>query len=396
MTMQRHSSLRLTSQEAPIALSDGTLGPATARVSARQIIPENFLLHGDVSSSGIRFLEVLPQDICSHRCSWCFTTSSRTSQHLDAYQAFVRLTAFARSGGKSVLFSGGGEPLLCRYLVEPYGIFGHETIIQWLDKLGLVSAVITNGVNLSRFIEHNRLAVTKMAFIRISLDAYDSKLYAQRHQTSEREFERVLKGIRRLVDLRGVGYQPAIGISFVVSRHSGIEPTERDVNGVARLSRSLAVDFVQFKHAHIAGKRAADKTMQHLYALCEETYWGRTEYWVHRYRAPRPRSLCVVPTVAQVLGAGNTRYPCCHRQDAPLPGQGTGPGFEEAEIADCSSNICRYRSLNDTLLEARSGTSQTLKAFDRLKRSLMLHGFHPYRLFPSAPDLVGYPKPDSR
>lgn len=363
------------------------LSSSCSRVSARQLIAENVLLPACYDDRNeIRFVEVLPTGVCNHACSWCFTASSRGGT-LDAGALRARLYALTQSGGRAVLFSGGGEPLLCPYLMKPDAAFDAMTVIEWLGERNVSTALITNGALLSRFVERVGAAIRSMAFVRISLDACDPGTYSIRHGTAESDFQKVLDGIADLRSLRAGGYQPAIGISFVVGPEA---LSFGELKQVRSLARSIGADFVQLKHRHVpeTAVSEADSTMKAVYVACTELDWGETEYWVHRYLTPKAMKSCVVPTVAQVLGTADRQHACCHLQHIPLPKSEDG-AWRGFSVTDCSSSVCRHVSLNSVLQKVESPSSYA-RGLDVLRASLARHGYHPFRLFPSSPDLFGY------
>lgn len=71
------------------------------RISERQIIPENVLLRDCLrpGAIGLQFLEVLPTDVCNHKCQWCFTEANRFARILQPRYLRVQLDEFAMAGG---------------------------------------------------------------------------------------------------------------------------------------------------------------------------------------------------------------------------------------------------------------------------------------------------------
>lgn len=372
-----------------LKLDIARLSRTVAQVTAQQIIPENLLLRDCLVSgqAGIQFIEVLPTDICNHRCSWCFTAMSRSKFSLSSELAFNRLSDFVANGGQSVLFSGGGEPLLWRSLVEPDNMFGNQTVVSWLSTAGVSSSLITNGVYLQEFVENNSQSLSSMGFIRVSLDACDSQSYMMLHGTKKEDFDRVIRAIENLIALRDDAPTPAIGLSFVVDEESDRNTGDGDMQKISSLVKQLGIDFVQFKHLNTNYGAVADEEMLRLKDVSEAYEWGAAELWIHRYKNPRPRSTCAIPMVSQALGASGHWHACCHTQHVALQ-QGSAVGFSGALIQDCDSQTCRYVNLNDLVLKLQNTQHERLLALCRLKSSLLTHGFHPYRFFPSSPELV--------
>jgi wyosine [tRNA(Phe)-imidazoG37] synthetase (radical SAM superfamily) len=368
----------------------------TTPVSKAQLIPENALLATCMASSAngrLSFLEILPTDLCNHACTWCFTASSRSTKSIDADALRNHLENFIDGGGKSILISGGGEPLLFKPLYESSPMFGESTLVQWISSRGAASALITNGVFLDRFLRANEDCFQSLAFLRVSLDAHSASRYQQLHAARPGDYERVLRALRRAVELRGDSPTPAIGISFIVDPTDSLNCSRKDFEAIDCLASITGVDFVQIKHVHTADQVAADSVMMRIGELLAQCSQGPHEWWVHRYFSSPADTDCAVPLVAQVLRSDGKRSPCCHLQHLDVQDPADAPALSPFRVTGCRSAACRYVSMNHLLKVLEQGGTEYVDALRRLKLSLERDGFHPYRLFPSAPDLVPDPLP---
>jgi sulfatase maturation enzyme AslB (radical SAM superfamily) len=357
-------------------------------VSRAQFVRENALLSACLRPrTGPAFLEVLPTDRCNHACGWCFTDFHRVGRTISPPVLRRSLDCFVEQGGTAVLFSGGGEPLLHPSLIRSLDEFGNITVVEWLARRGVAAAVITNGVLLERFVEANQRNMSAMAFLRVSLDTTTAEDHARLHKTSAEDFQRIRRGIRYAIDRRATSPTPAIGVSFIVDVESGLNATECHLREVDAFAADLGVDFVQMKHRHTANRSAADSAMIACGRIVNDLPPQRHDWWVHRFVAPEPDVVCVVPTTAQVLRSDGRLAPCCHLQHVPLPSidARTLPLFV---VEECPSPACRYASVNNVLASATARTDDYVAALGRLRHSLKKDGFHPYRLYPSAPLLT--------
>jgi len=351
------------------------------RLSRDQIIPENHLLFDVLREKprGPGFLEVLPTDACNHACGWCFTSRTRSANWIEPGRLRTELEQFKKDGGASVLFSGGGEPLLYKPLLVATPEFGGRTVLQWLAANNMWGALITHGGLLERFVENNASALDSLAFVRVSLDASNPAEHAVRHAAGTKEFDAILRGIRLLSACRGDAPVPAIGLSFVVDPGARVNCSPAALERLGALANSIGADFVQLKHVHTRDATEADRVMV---ALSRELPDAGVQWWVHRYSSVSAQSRCKVPTLAQVLRSDAKRSPCCHLQGRALASP------DAYEVHGCTSPVCRYQSMDGVLSEIRSVGDAYLLALRRLRDSFERYGFHPYRLFPSAPDLA--------
>jgi len=91
---------------------------------------------------------------------------------------------FIAMGVKAVTFSGGGEPLCYPYLTAT---------ASRLVEAGIKIATLTNGALLNG--EIAELFAAKGSWIRVSVDGWDSKSYAEYRGISENEFDRVMHNL---------------------------------------------------------------------------------------------------------------------------------------------------------------------------------------------------------
>lgn len=359
-------------------------------ISNRQLIPENVLLSGILRLrplSSPSFVEILPIEACNHACVWCFTANSRSTSTISSEFLRQSLQYLISGGTRSVLFSGGGEPLLFRPLTTKDPVFGGNTVAAWLAGEGVSTGLITNGVLLGKFLEMNEPTLKAMSFLRVSLDATDALQYSKLHGAKAVDFPAVLTFIRRAVSLRGNSPTPAIGISFVVNEKASLNCDPAALNEIDLLAKRLGVDFVQLKHVHCEDDLPADTTMMNVKSRAQEFSNAGYEWWIHRYMRPSAANVCRVPQVAQVIRSDGKRSPCCHLQHLPLPGA-TDFSTSLFNVYGCTSSVCRYVSLNNTLEAISTDQLANTRALESLVKSLERDGYHPYRLYPSAPDLA--------
>lgn len=362
----------------------GLLRPS--RISAAQVIPENVFLFDDAHAPAAapRSIECDPVDTCNHQCPWCFTRPYRGNELADCQPIADTLRAFSESGGISVHFSGGGEPLLWKPIRQPQNALGGKTILEFASELGLYSGLITNGLLLDQLPPLERVPL--LAFVRVSLDSIDSVGHAQRHACSEQEFPKIIDALRNLVIDRQRKLTPGIGVSVIVDPSRSQFIALREFQALADLASNIGLDFVQIKHVHSSDEAGAEAHMRRIADIVAGCDWGDCEPWVHRYEAAKPAQLCRVTRLIEAVGAPMRKYPCCHLFGR-VAWERTNDLSDRA-TRGCTSQVCRYRSINDVLDEAQDADSLAV-ARERLHANLASFGFHPFRLFPSAPRLFG-------
>ncbi len=356
-----------------------------SKISASQLIPENLLLYDFEDRPQIFQVELDPIDYCNHNCEWCFTADFRHDKRIPLADLKNYLAAFCDSGGKSVVFSGGGEPLLYREIYSASNEFDNKSICKYLIEKGVSIGIITNGYLLSNLLKSD-FSITDLAFVRVSLDATNDASHAKLHNTSKADYSKIINNIQTLLKLRGNLFTPAIGISYVVDSFNNINFSKGKIEDINKLACSLNVDFVQFKHIHTTEKERATANMNTVHFHCIEMNWNDTEFWVQSYDSANSALQCLISQYIQSVGNQSKKFPCCHlfgrteflEQDTFLP--------KGKIITNCDNKVCRYNEMNKILLNSFIEKKEAHRQV--LETSLSQVGFHPYRYCPTAPNIL--------
>ncbi len=360
-------------------------GNIISKITAAQLIPENLLLYDFGNTPQIFQVEVDPIDFCNHNCGWCFTSGFRKDKKITLIDLKNYLTAFCNSGGKSVVFSGGGEPLLYQEIYSASVEFENKSICKYLIDNGASIGIITNGYLLNKLF-YSDFSITDLAFIRVSLDATNEVLHAKLHNTSKKDYSKVINNIQTLLKFRSNLFTPAIGISFVVDPFSNINFSREQIKDINKLASNLKVDFVQFKHIHTTKKESAIACMNSVHSHCLEMNWNDTEFWIQTYDSANSSFQCLISQHIQSVGNQSKKFPCCHlfgrteffEQDTFLP--------IGKIVTNCYNKVCRYNEMNKLLLDNFTNKKEAYKQV--LETSIKEVGFHPYRYCPTAPNIL--------
>lgn len=164
---------------------------------------------------------------CNLKCSWCRFSDSHNPAIMPYSLAEKILRELAEVGVKSIVYSGGGEPLLNPQFKEIADL-GHS--------LGLDQGVYTNGVNIDKFIETLN---KKMKFVYVSLDAATRETFLKIKGVDC--FEKVIRNIELLCQRKD---EAKIGLGFLVSPENF-----SDMWVFRYFLKSLDVDYIQFRPA---------------------------------------------------------------------------------------------------------------------------------------------------
>lgn len=161
---------------------------------------------------------------CNLNCPWCIDKYARFGKEIPTQRMLDLLDEFKKMGVLSIVYFGGGEPL-----IHP----GIDKILKKTSKLGIDYAVNTNGIALGEVID---TIAKSSSWTRISWDAGSSKTYEKMHRKDF--FDQIKINTRKLTKkARGT-----VGISFVV-----MEDNIADISQAAKIAKEVGCDFIQFK-----------------------------------------------------------------------------------------------------------------------------------------------------
>lgn len=170
---------------------------------------------------------------CNHKCFFCSDRRFQ-KQHPGSFDWDVLkqlLIDFRSFGVRSVVWEGGGEPLLYPHFTELLELsFGH----------GLSNGILTNGSLIipSQLVE---VIVDTCDFVRISLDAGTSKIYETMHSVNE--FHITIAGMKALVDRkRKVEKKLTVGASMLIHAYN-----QCDIVEAANICRDCGIDYIEYK-----------------------------------------------------------------------------------------------------------------------------------------------------
>lgn len=110
-------------------------------------------------------IELNATNVCNLSCKWCISDYSHKKESLDTVKLKKFLAEFKEMGGKSISWTGGGEPTCHKDIKE---------LIEFAASIGLKQGMMTNGVfnpQLAETIGNN------LDWVRISLDTANKENY---------------------------------------------------------------------------------------------------------------------------------------------------------------------------------------------------------------------------
>ncbi len=161
---------------------------------------------------------------CNLNCPWCIDKYARFGKEIPTKRMLDLLDEFKSMGILSIVYFGGGEPL-----IHP----GINEILTKTAKLEIDYAINTNGIVLDKVVT---VVGKTCSWTRVSWDAGTSATYQKMHGKDLFDKVRINTGKLAIVA------KGTVGISFVVMKDN-----VRDISKAAKIAREIGCDFIQFK-----------------------------------------------------------------------------------------------------------------------------------------------------
>lgn len=233
---------------------------------------------------------------CNHACSDC-PGGRNNGDSLDLASAIKYINQIVIFGGKSIVLTGGGEPLLSSILPK---------VIRYISySKGLDVSLITNGSQLDKDIVP--VILKHCAWIRVSLDAGSPEIFKLTHGCDKAMFETVVEGIRLLVETKKARkFRCTIGAAYLTGKE-----TRHEMFPFTKLCKFLGVDYVQFRPYHFDFTDVSEELKQ-----CERettsdfSVWKSGNKYDHLAEG-RPYEICYGHHFGGVINVHKV-YLCCH------------------------------------------------------------------------------------
>src|SRR3989344_1081482 len=187
-------------------------------------------------------VRIKPTNICNHGCFYCTYADRRGGgkssfsgihEETNVRDSIPRekmmeiLDDFSEIGVKAITYSGGGEPLLYKYI--------QETLETTLKK-GIDLAMITHG----QFLMDSKAESLRHAkWVRISQDAINSEEFSRIRNMDGDTLEKIKRNATEFVKIKD--RDCVLGINFVVSKEN-----KNHIYEGARMWKEIGVNYVRF------------------------------------------------------------------------------------------------------------------------------------------------------
>jgi cyclic pyranopterin phosphate synthase len=238
------------------------------------------------------YMEISPVGACNHRCTFCAVDYiGYKTNMLNADLLQTRLEEMGRLGVKSIMYAGEGEPMLHKRI--------HD-IVKATKAAGIDVSFTTNGTVISdQFLDE---ALPLVSWIKVSINAGTAKTYAEIHQTKEKDFQRVIDNLKRVVAAKRERK-----LSCTLGAQSLMLPENSDEMGqLAELCRDeIGLDYLVIKpySQHLFSET-------HTYEKVDYTPYLEMERQFNKYNTDKFNVIFRSHTMKKYTE--NDRYPKCY------------------------------------------------------------------------------------
>jgi MoaA/NifB/PqqE/SkfB family radical SAM enzyme len=243
---------------------------------------------------------------CTYRCKYCYSQLQENDTTRITRDVIYRfLDDAAEIGVKAISFVSDGESTCSPYL--------YDAILRGKEN-GIDMALGTNGCLLSD--ERLDDILPALTYLRFNISAGEPERYAQLHGCKEKHYHKVVKTIRKSVDLKKrLGLDVTIGLQMVL-----LPEFQDQIMPLAKLGRGLEADYLVIKHCSDDehGTLGVDydayfdlvDTLKDAEALSGENYTVKAKWSKILSRGKRCYKRCYGPAFIMQLSGSGLVAPC--------------------------------------------------------------------------------------
>lgn len=195
-------------------------------------------------------VRIKPTNLCNHDCWFCaYRVSSMQlgkdmveKDYIPEEKMLEIIDDCTEMGVRAITFSGGGEPLIYRYMLPA---------LKKLVETPIAFATLTNGARLKG--EIARLFALHGTWVRVSMDGFNNESYKKFRGVGGGEFDKIIANMEEFKKIGGKCY---LGVSFIVGQEN-----YQSIYEMVKILRNIGVDSVKISPAIVSND--GDKTNEY-------------------------------------------------------------------------------------------------------------------------------------
>ncbi|TLD95158.1 radical SAM protein [Helicobacter jaachi] len=256
-------------------------------------------------------IRIKPTNVCNHNCWFCAYKENDMQLGKDMverdYIPEAKMLEIIQDcvamGVKAITFSGGGEPLVYRYMPQT---------LRKLINSPISFATLTNGARLNG--EVAEMFAKYGTWVRVSMDGYDNESYRKLRGTGKGEFDKIISNMEAFKNIGGKCY---LGVSYIVGQDN-----YQAIYQMSKILRDIGVDSIKISPTIVSNESAQTNAYhQKIFeAVKDEVARAKADfgkdieiYDSYHYQLEsfeKSYSWCPYSQVLMVIGADLRIYPC--------------------------------------------------------------------------------------
>ena len=256
-------------------------------------------------------VRIKPTNVCNHDCWFCAYKDSNMQLGKDMVERdFIPESKMleiiddcAEMGVKAITFSGGGEPLVYKYMPQT---------LRKLVETPIAFATLTNGARLKG--EVAELFAKYGTWVRVSMDGYDNESYQKFRSTGKGEFDKIITNMEAFKKIGGKCY---LGVSFIVGQEN-----YHAIYAMSKILSEIGVDSLKISPTITSNESEAINAyhakiyneVKEQVARAQADFGSRLEiYDSYHYQLEsfeKSYTWCPYSQMLMVIGADLGIYPC--------------------------------------------------------------------------------------
>jgi len=241
-------------------------------------------------------------NICNHHCVWCFYQSfkDRETVQMPTKKVLSLIDELHSLGVKSILFTGGGEPLMHPDICK---------ILRYAKKLDFKIGMSTNGGMLGD-VEIQNTILECNTYLRVSLDAGTDKVHSKLHGVPLGSYSKILSNIKSMNERRTTDI--TIGYAFLIGNENYF-----DIDSAVWNAVSNGFDYIQFRpiigsEISNEARAVADYKIKEMKGLYFDfNILGTVDRFVETKTNDKCFTKCRATPLITIIGADQKVYLCC-------------------------------------------------------------------------------------